>query len=65
MFLNLENERVSEYEMKLMDIDGDHLGIPVWIPLFFSIVLCAIMRELTIKLQNMMIAVLIWLGDGV
>ena len=29
MFLNLENERVSEYEMKLMDIDGDHLGIPV------------------------------------
>lgn len=24
----VENERVSEYELKLMDIDSEHLGIP-------------------------------------
>ena len=24
-----DGERVSEYEMKLMDIDSEHLGIPV------------------------------------
>ena len=24
----IENERVSEYELKLMDIDSEHLGIP-------------------------------------
>jgi len=28
VFESPKNERVNEYEMKLMDIDGDHLGIP-------------------------------------
>lgn len=24
----LENDKISEYELKLMDIDSEHLGIP-------------------------------------
>ncbi|KAF9939395.1 proliferating cell nuclear antigen [Modicella reniformis] len=27
-FENAENDRISEYELKLMDIDSEHLGIP-------------------------------------
>ena len=28
IFESQNAERVSEYEMRLMDLDGDHLGIP-------------------------------------
>lgn len=28
VFENSENDRISEYDIKLMDIDQDHLGIP-------------------------------------
>jgi len=28
IFENAENDRISEYELKLMDIDQEHLGIP-------------------------------------
>ncbi|KAL1915651.1 uncharacterized protein VTP21DRAFT_6410 [Calcarisporiella thermophila] len=28
VFENKDNEKVSEYQLKLMDIDGEHLGIP-------------------------------------
>lgn len=28
VFESQNQERVSEYEMRLMDLDGDHLGIP-------------------------------------
>ncbi len=27
--LSAERDKVAEYEMKLMDIDSEHLGIPV------------------------------------
>ena len=33
VFESLNQEKVSDYEMKLMNIDQDHLGIPVSIKL--------------------------------
>ena len=37
LFFSPDGEKVSDYEMKLMDIDSEHLGIPVSFALFSTL----------------------------
>lgn len=40
MFESPNQEKVSDYEMKLMNLDQEHLGIPVSFTLLFQCTMC-------------------------
>merc|ERR1711894_527121 len=46
MFESPNGEKVSDYEMKLMDLDTEHLGIPDRLQLCYQVTICRIPENL-------------------